>query len=102
MGTCCNSGRRKRCRKGRSRIDARTCSCRRSQRAGVGWRMSNELANARNRRSRQRRKEGLRSWDLDLPDVATEDMIDALIYYGRLSESEAENEDRVAVELSVL
>ena len=63
---------------------------------------SDDLARERNRRSRQRRKEGLRSWDIDLPDTATEEMIDALIYYGRLTEAEAEDEDRVAVELSVL
>jgi hypothetical protein len=64
--------------------------------------MSDDLARERNRRSRQRRKEGLRSWDLDLPDQATEAMIDALIYYGRLTEAEAENADRVAVELAVI
>jgi hypothetical protein len=63
---------------------------------------SDDSARERNRRSRQRRKEGLRSWDLDLPDSATEEMIDALIYYGRLTEAEAENEDRVAVELAVI
>jgi len=63
---------------------------------------SDDSARERNRRSRQRRKEGLRSWDLDLPDVATEEMITALVHYGRLTEDEAENEDRVAVEIAVI
>jgi len=62
--------------------------------------MSDELARERNRRSRQRRKEGLRSWSLDLPDRATEEMIDALVYYGRLSEAEADDPDRVAAEIA--
>jgi hypothetical protein len=62
--------------------------------------MSDEFARERNRRSRQRRKEGLRSWDIDLPDTATEEMIDALIYYGRLTEAEAEDEHRVREELA--
>jgi hypothetical protein len=61
---------------------------------------SDELARARNRRSRQRRRDGLRSWDLDLPDVATEEMIAALLFYGRLSEAEADDPDRVAAEIA--
>jgi hypothetical protein len=69
----------------------------------VRWRMSSdELARARNRRSYRRRKEGLRSWDIDLPDVATEEMIDALIYYGRLTAAEADDPDRVASEISAV
>jgi len=62
--------------------------------------MSDELARERNRRSYRRRKEGLRSWDIDLPDVATETMIDALIYYGRLTATEADDPDRVAAEIA--
>jgi len=62
--------------------------------------MSDELANARNRRSYQRRKEGLRSWSLDLPDVATEQMIDALIFYGRLTEAEADDPERLREEIA--
>jgi len=54
----------------------------------------------RNRRSRKRRKEGLRSWRSDFPDRATEDMVDALVYYGRLSEDETPDQDRVAVEIA--
>ena len=64
--------------------------------------MSDELARERNRRSRQRRKEGVRSWDLDLPDQATEAMIDALVYYGRLSEAEASDQERVAAEIAAV
>jgi hypothetical protein len=62
--------------------------------------MSSELARERNRRSRQRRKAGLRSWALDLPDAATEDMIDALIFYERLTETEADDPERVAAEIA--
>jgi hypothetical protein len=62
--------------------------------------MSDELANARNRRSRQRRKEGLRSWELDLPDTASEEMITALIFYERLTETEADDPERVAAEIA--
>ena len=62
--------------------------------------MSDELARARNRRSRQRRREGLRSWELDLPDRATEEMIDALVYYGRLTEAELDDPERIAAELA--
>ena len=62
--------------------------------------MSDELARERNRRSRQRRREGLRSWSLDLPDAATEEMIDALIFYERLTEAEADDPDRVAEEIA--
>jgi len=54
----------------------------------------------RNRRSRQRRKEGLRVWQLELPDQAAEAMITALIASGRLSESEALDRRRVASELA--
>ena len=68
--------------------------------AGVGCGMSDELARERNRRSRQRRREGLRSWELDLPDTATEQMIDALVYYGRLREDEIDDPDRVAAEIA--
>jgi len=64
--------------------------------------MSDELARERNRRSRQRRKEGLRSWPLDLPDAATEDVIDGLIFYQRLTEAEADDPDRVAAEMGKL
>jgi hypothetical protein len=64
--------------------------------------MSDELANARNRKSYRRRKEGLRSWDIDLPDVASEAMIDALIYYGVMSEAEADDPERVAAEIAKL
>lgn len=56
----------------------------------------------RNRRSRQRRREGLRSWDLDLPDAATEQLLDALLYYGRLNESEAEDDERVRAEIAAV
>ena len=62
--------------------------------------MSDELTRERNRRSYRRRKEGLRSWDIDLPDSATEEMIDALVYYGRLTEAEADDPDRVAAEIA--
>jgi hypothetical protein len=62
--------------------------------------MSDEFARERNRRSYQRRKEGVRSWDIDLPDRATEQMIDALIYYGVLTEAEAEDPERVREELA--
>jgi len=62
--------------------------------------MSDDLANARNRRSYRRRKQGLRCWDIDLPDTATEEMIDALIYYGRLTEAEASEAERVAEEIA--
>jgi hypothetical protein len=62
--------------------------------------MSDELANARNRRSRRRQREGLRSWDLDLPDRATAEGIDALIYYGRLTEAETMDPERVREELA--
>jgi hypothetical protein len=56
--------------------------------------MSDDLARERNRRSRLRRREGLRSWALDLPDRATEEMITALRYYGRLTEAEADDPGR--------
>jgi hypothetical protein len=47
----------------------------------------------RTRRSRQQRKEGLRSWDIDLPDTASENLLDALMFYGRLTEAEAADDD---------
>jgi hypothetical protein len=47
-------------------------------------------------------KEGLRSWELDLPDVAVEGMIDALVYYGRLTQAEAADDDRVAAEIAAV
>ena len=56
----------------------------------------------RNRRSRQRQKQGLRWRGFDFPDSATEDLIDALIFYGALSEAEAEDDDRVDEELAKL
>ena len=56
----------------------------------------------RNRRSRQRQKQGLRWRGFDFPDSATEDLIDALIFYGALSEAEAEDDDRVDEELGAL
>ena len=60
--------------------------------------MSDELARERNRRSRQRRKEGLRSWDIDLPDQASEQLIDALEYYG----VDISDEGRVAAAIAKL
>jgi hypothetical protein len=62
--------------------------------------MSDELARERNRRSRQRRREGLRSWPLDLPDTATEEMITALRYYGRLTETELDDPERIGEEIA--
>jgi hypothetical protein len=64
--------------------------------------MSDELARERNRRSYRRRKEGLRRRGFDFPDVAVEDLIDALIFYGRLTETEAEDDDRVDGEIAKL
>ena len=60
--------------------------------------MSDELARERNRRSRQRRREGLRSWDIDLPDQASEQLIDALEYYG----VDISDEGRVAAGIAKL
>ena len=56
----------------------------------------------RNRRSRQRQKQGLRWRGFDFPDSATEDLIDALVYFGALNEAEAEDDDRVDEELAKL
>ena len=50
----------------------------------------------RNRRSRQREKQGLSSHDLDLPDTAHEGVIDGLVYFGELTEREAEDDKLVA------
>src|SRR5262249_19582186 len=61
-----------------------------------------DLANARNRRSRQRQKEGLRSQRLDLPNRTSENLIDAFVYYGRLTPDETSDQDRVDEEIGKL
>ena len=53
----------------------------------------------RSRRSRARRRKGLRVWSIELPETATEGIIDALIHFGRLTEAEASDQRRVAEEL---
>jgi hypothetical protein len=53
----------------------------------------------RSRRSRQRRREGKRVWPIELPDTATEGIIDALIHFGRLTETEASDPRRITEEL---
>jgi len=52
----------------------------------------------RSRRSRARRREGKRVWSIELPDTATEGIIDALIHFGRLREGETDQR-RIAEEL---
>jgi hypothetical protein len=54
----------------------------------------------RSRRSRQRRRDRVRVWPIELPDEAAGNMITALIHFGRLTEREASDPRRVAEELA--
>ena len=54
------------------------------------------------RESRRRRKAGLRSRRYVLPDRTSEKLIDALVYYERLTEAEASDQDRVDEEIGKL
>jgi len=64
--------------------------------------MSDELARARNRRSRQRQKEDVRSHRFDLPNRTSEKLIDALKYFGRLTEAETSDSDCAEEEIGKL
>jgi len=54
----------------------------------------------RSRRSKKRRRQGLRCWTLEIPDRAAAAMITALIATGKLTETEAKSSERVAQELA--
>ena len=56
----------------------------------------------RSRRKRQRRRDRTRCWTVELPDAISEQCIDALVHYGRLTEAEACDHRRVAAELGGL
>ena len=54
----------------------------------------------RSRRSRARRRKGMRVWQIELSDETMEGVVDALIHFGRLGEHEADDPRRVAEEIS--
>jgi hypothetical protein len=54
-----------------------------------------EAAARRQRRKRKRDRQGLRVWNLVISDRAMEDVLDALVQYGRLTERDCERQDRV-------
>jgi len=54
----------------------------------------------RSRRSRARRRKGVRVWPIELPDEAAGNMITALVHLGRLTEAETSDLRRVVEELA--